>query len=329
MASDGLLIANGFGTGQSFVFDLNTPTAPRIVKQFGDLAGYSHPHTFERLPNGNVLATFQMAHDSAGMRPGGLVEMTTQGEVLRSSSSFGVGVPRGVRAYSALPVPALDRIISTTTDMDDTNPNIANQIQVWRLSDLKLLHTFTLPQGPLGDEANFTAEPRLLADGRTVMVSTFNCALFLLDGLEGDTPSGRLVSTFPRGKDVYCAIPVVVGSHYLVTVPSIPAVVSLDISNPASPREVGRATLGEGDVPHWISLEPNTKRVVVTGYGKLANRVVLLNYDSATGSLAVDKRFREEGATRAGFRIDGGPHGAVFSRPEPGVPMQPARNNPN
>lgn len=314
LATDNLLIANGFATGQSFTFDLNTPGEPRLISQFGDLAGYSHPHTFERLPSGNVLATFQMAHDSAGMRPGGLVEMTPRGEMLRSSSSFGTDVPRGLRTYSALPIPALDRIVSTTTDMDDANPYTANQLQIWRLSDLTLLHTITLPQGPLGDEANYTAEPRLLADGRTVLVSTFNCGLYLLEGLEGNTPSGRLVASFPRKDDTYCAIPVVNGNHYLVTVPSIPAVVSLDISNPAEPREVGRATLGEGDVPHWISLEPNTKRVVLTGYGALRGRVLLLTYDAATGALAVDERFREEGASEAGFRIDGVPHGAVFGR---------------
>ena len=318
IAADGVLLANGFATGQTFAFDLNAPTEPQIVAQFGDLAGYSHPHTFERLPSGNVLATFQMRHDSAGVTPGGLVEMTPRGEVLRSSSSFGVGVSRGLRTYSALPVPALDRIISTTTDMDESNPYTASEIQVWRLSDLTLLHTFKLPQGPLGDEGNYTAEPRLLADGRTVLVSTFNCGLYLLDGLEGDTPSGRLVSTFPRGKDVFCAIPVVSGRHYLVTVPSIPAVVSLDVSNPAEPREVGRATLGKGDVPHWISLEPSRNRVVVTGYGNLEHRVLLLTFDAATGALAVDARFREEGASAAGFRINGVPHGAVFSRPGTG-----------
>ncbi|MDZ4674164.1 MAG: selenium-binding protein SBP56-related protein, partial [Gemmatimonadota bacterium] len=150
LAPDNLLLANGFATGQSFTFDLNTPAEPRIIGQFGDLAGYSHPHTFARLPDGNVLATFQMGHDSAGMTPGGLVEMTPRGEVLRSSSSFGAGVPRGVRTYSVLPVPALDRAISTTTDMDDSNPHTASEIQVWRLSDLALLHTFKLAQGPLG-----------------------------------------------------------------------------------------------------------------------------------------------------------------------------------
>lgn len=315
LAADGLLLANGFATGQTFTFDLNTPTEPRIISQIGDLAGYSHPHTFERLPNGNVLATFQMGHDSAGMTPGGLVEMTPRGEVLRSSSSFGPGVDRGLRTYSALPIPALDRIVSTTTDMDDANPYTANQLQVWRLSDLTLLHTISLPQGPRGDEANYTAEPRLLEDGRTVLVSTFNCGLYLLEGLEGDAPSGRMVASFPRKEDTYCAIPVVTGNHYLVTVPSYPAVVSLDISDPTQPREVGRVMFPESDVPHWIALEPNTRRVVVTGYGTLAGRVVMATFDSATGALALDARFREEGATEPGIRLAGRPHGAVFARP--------------
>lgn len=315
LAADGLLIANGFASGRSFVFDVTAPAAPRLVSEFSDLAGFSHPHTFERLPDGNVLATFQMRHDSAGTAPGGLVEMTPRGEVMRFASAFGPGVPRGLRAYSALPVPALDRIVSTTTDMDERNPYPASDIQVWRLSDLTLLHTVRLPQGPLGDEADYTAEPRLLDDGRTVLVSTFNCGLYLIEGLAGDAPSARLVASFPRAKDVYCAIPVVHGRHYLVTVPSIPAVVSLDVSNPAAPREVGRATFPAGDVPHWIALEPNGKRVVVTGYGTLANRAVLLTFDAATGALAVDERFRDAGASGTGVRIDGVPHGAVFSRP--------------
>ncbi len=315
LAADGLLIANGFASGQTFTFDVNDAAQPKLVAQFGDLDGYSHPHTFERLPSGNVLATFQMRHDASGAAPGGLVEMTPRGQVLRSSSSFAPGVPRGLRTYSALPIPALDRVVSTTTDMDDRNPYAANEIQIWRLSDLTLLHTIALPQGPLGDEGNYTAEPRLLSDGRTVLVSTFNCALYLLDGLASDRPSGRLVATFPRGEDMYCAIPVVTGHHYLVTVPSIPAVVSLDVSDPSHPREVGRATFAPGDVPHWISLEPNTKRVVVTGYGNLQNRVVLLTFDASTGALAIDPRFRSAGATEPGLRIDGVPHGAVFSRP--------------
>jgi hypothetical protein len=325
LAADRQLFVNGFGSGQSFIFDLREARQPRLVGQFGDQAGYSHPHSFLRLPNGNVLGTFQMRHEASGMHPGGLVEMTPAGAVIRSSSAAGAGVSDGLRPYSGAIVPALDRIVTSTTDMDEKNPYLAREVQIWRLSDLTLLHTITLPSGPLGDENNFTAEPRLLGDGRSVMVSTFNCGLYLLNGLEGDTPSGRLVATFPRKAETSCAIPVVAGHYWLVTVPSYPAVVSLDIADPAHPREVSRAVLDSGDVPHWISLEPNTRRLVITGYGALAHRVLLATFDSATGVVAIDRRFRPAGATAPGFILDGPwphggsglgvPHGAVFSRP--------------
>jgi len=325
LAADRQLFANGFRSGKSFIFDLRDEARPRIVGEFADQAGMSHPHSFLRLPNGNVLATFQMRHDASGMHPGGLVEMTPAGVVVRSSPDAGPDVPEGLRAYSGAIVPALDRIVTSTTDMDDTNPYRANQVQIWRLSNLELLHTITLPPGPLGDESDYTAEPRLLADGRAVMVSTFNCGLYLLAGIEGDQPAGRLVATFPRKKDTYCAIPVVAGSYWITTVPSYPGIVSLDISDPAHPREASRLILGAGDVPHWIALEPNHRRLVITGYGQLANRVLLAKFNPATGALALDERFRPPTATRAGFDLlgpwphgakgAGKPHGAVFSRP--------------
>ena len=68
----------------------------------GDLAGFSHPHTYLRLSNGNVLATFQYKADSSAPAPvhrggamamdvehptGGLVEMDERGTVIRSGSA--------------------------------------------------------------------------------------------------------------------------------------------------------------------------------------------------------------------------------------------------
>jgi hypothetical protein len=325
LPADRQLFANGFGSGQTFIFDLSKPAEPRIAAQFGDIQGYMHPHSFLRLPNGNVLATFQMQHDSTGMVAGGLVEMTSAGQVVRSSSGNYPGADPGLRVYSAGIVPPLDRIVTTTSDMDGDFPASRN-LQVWRLSDLTLLHTFPLPDGPAGGEGLYTAEPRVLEDGRTVLVSTFNCGLYLMEGLDTDTPSGRLVASFPRKEGTNCAIPVVTSHWYLVTVPAWNAVVALDIADPVNPREVSRLTLGPDDVPHWIALEPNRQRLVITGYGALRHRVLIATFDSATGQLALDERFRVEGATEPGFRMDdktwphggnakGIPHGAVFSRP--------------
>jgi len=330
-AADGRLFANGFRSGQSFIFDVRDPAHPRLEHQFTDLAGMMHPHSFLRLPNGNVLASYQMQHDSLGAAPGGLVELTNDGTLVRSTTADLPGVDRRIRPYSAAIVPALDRIVTTTNDMMSEEP--VRAVQLWRLSDLKLLRTFELPAGPRGDEAAFTAEPRVLADGRTVLVSTFNCGLYLLHGLDAGEPSGTLVSSFPRLKDESCAIPVIAGHYYLVTVPAWHAVVSLDISDPSHPREVSRLVLGPTDVPHWISLEPNHQRVVITGYGSLERRVMMATFDERTGRLALDGRFRDAGATEPGVRMEGkpwphggrgaaNPHGAVFSY------VAPARSGP-
>jgi hypothetical protein len=329
MAAGGRLFANGFGSGQSFIFDVRDPAHARLEQQFADVAGMMHPHSFLRLPNGNVLATFQMQHDSLGVAPGGLVELTPEGKLVRSSTADLIGVDRRIRPYSAAIVPRLDRIVTTTTDMVGNEQ--VRAVQLWRLSDLKLLRTFELPPGPRGDEAGFTAEPRLLADGKTVLVSTFNCGLYLLRGLDAGEPSGTLVSSFPQLKDESCAIPVIAGHYYLVTVPAWRAVVSLDISDPAHPREVSRLAFDSAAVPHWISLEPNHRRVVITGYGSFAHRVMMASFDERTGRLALDTRFRDAGATEAGVRMDGKswphggsaaaiPHGAVFSYVAPPRP---------
>lgn len=327
MPADGQLFANGFESGQSFVFDLTDPAMPRIVRQFGDVAGFSHPHSFLRLPNGNVLATFQMRHDpsSGAVRTGGIVEMTPGGEAVRSSSADGAGIDPGQRVYSGQVIPAFDRLVTTTTDMHGDSAASRN-LQLWRLSDLTLLRTFPLPDGPAGNEGLLTAEPRLMPDGKTLLVSTFRCGLYLVEGLDGDSPSARLVASFPQKPDEFCAIPVISGHYYLVTVPAWSAVVSLDISDPSAPIEVSRLTLAPEDVPHWIAISPDQRRVVVTGYAAMQHRALIARFDPATGKLTIDARFREEGSTEPGFRMDnktwphggnakGIPHGAVFSRP--------------
>ena len=325
LAPDRQLFANGFRAGRTWVFDLSKPAAPRITADFTDMAGYGHPHSFILMPNGNRLGTFQMQHDSTGMRPGGLVELTPAGAVVRSSAPQPASVDAETRVYSAAVVESLDRIVTTTTDMHGDSP-ASRQVQIWRLSDFALLHTIVLPDGPTGGESMYTAEPRLLADGKTVLVSTFNCGLYLLDGIETETPSGRLVASFPRKVDENCAIPVVRGNHYVVTVPAYAGVVSLDISDPSKPREVSRVSFDSTDVPHWISMSPDGRRIVVTGYESMKHRVELLNLDPATGALSRDTLFRDAGAATPGVRMDnknwphgggaaGIPHGAVFSRP--------------
>jgi 56kDa selenium binding protein (SBP56) len=324
MPATGLLWANGFDSGQTFRFDLRDPTRPQLVGAFGAVAPFSHPHSYARLANGNILATFQ--HRAAGdtVQTGGLVEFDSAGRVLRSADAAVTAIDGGVRPYSLAVVPALDRVVTTATDMHlDTR---SRAVQVWRLSDLRLLRTILLPPGPRGDENAMTAEPRVLADGHTVLVNTFTCGLYRLQGLAGDAPSVEWVYSTPWREPPYCAVPVVAGRYWLQTSGPERAVISLDISDPSHPREVGRLTLGPKEVPHWIALEPNGDRLVITGYEAIESRLLLAHLDRGTGALRLDTTFKTPGAAQPG--VDFGrqrwphgstgraiPHGAVFSRP--------------
>src|SRR5271154_1943720 len=62
MPASGMLFANDHDAGRTFIFDLRDPLPPRVSTSFMDMAGYMHPHSYLRLPNGHVLATFQHEH---------------------------------------------------------------------------------------------------------------------------------------------------------------------------------------------------------------------------------------------------------------------------
>lgn len=69
---------------------MRDPLHPTVETSFTDMAGYMHPHSFLRLPNGHVLATFRHAHHGAPEEHmgtgGGLVEIDDQGKMIRESS---------------------------------------------------------------------------------------------------------------------------------------------------------------------------------------------------------------------------------------------------
>ena len=313
MPAGGILFANGFGAGQTWLFDVNRPKAPGIRASFTDAGAMMHPHSFVRLPNNNVLATFQMT-GHANDAPGGLAEIDNDGKVVRTSPLTGLTDGEFVRPYSLAVVPALDRIVTTSSDMNEKDT--ARSVQIWRLSDLKYLSTVILPPGPR-DKVNLDpAEPRLLADGKTVMVSTFNCGLFLLDGIAGATPSARLVHDFVGPG--YCAIPVVAGHYWVQTDPGLPGLVSLDISDPSRPHVVDRLVLGKDEQPHWISLSPDGRRIIISGGAKaMQARLLMATIDPKTGKLTLDPGLSIDFDRPSWFHGDSGkaiPHGAVFSR---------------
>lgn len=327
-----LLFANGWNTGRTFLFDLSTPETPRVVGEFRERGGYAFPHSYARLPNGHVLATFQ---STAGeyAPPGGLVELDARGEFVRAVSGAAPGVPdRETWTYSLLILADLDRVVTTNTRMgmaaewrDTTHVHAdadvqSTHVQVWRLSDLRLLATLQLPPQDGGHNA-WTAEPRRLANG-DVYVNTFSCGLYRLDGVGGELPTVTPVLHSPFEGTGYCAVPVVVGDFWVQPSATERAIVAYDLRDRNAPREASKLVLDPAfPRPHWLALDPAGSRIVVTAE---VGWVLLVHVDPTTGALTVDERFRDAGAHRPGVTFDRSdwphgvtgravPHGAVFA----------------
>lgn len=303
-----VLFANDWLANRTYAFDVSDPLHPRVVFRIAGAGRYVYPHSFVYLSNGDTLATFQYA-GGFNRAPGGLVEFDAHGKVVKSGPAADPRADRNIRPYSLAVVEKLDRVVTSSADM--MGAQSSRVVQVWRLSDLKLLQTIVLPQTPhwYYDNAADSSEPRVLADGETVVVPTFNCGLFLLHHL----------ATKPALEHVYdfgyrsCEVPVVAGNYLVETMQSGHAVVCLDMHDPEHPHEVSRILLPPDEYPHWLAIEPHGDRLVITGLGALATRARFARIDRETGSLTLDSESID--FTRAwpdGWEGTAIPHGAVF-----------------
>ena len=328
MPAGGLLFANDHVAGRTFIFDVRDPLHSKIAASFTDLGGYSHPHSFLRLPNGHVLVSFQHMHHPGmdmsmpmtGMgTTGGLVEIDDQGHLIRAASTADPELHDAMlMPYSLLPLPDIDRLVVTNSSMHDADPH-GHTYQVWKLSNLELLSTEYLDTGGEQEGDINPQEPRLGPDG-SVYVQTLNCGIERITGIGTDHPESQLVHMFPGSQ---CGVPTIVGHYLIQSVPIVNGVIVLDLGNPAKPVEVSRLQLGEGLIPHWTGWDAKAERLVVTGIGDL-HRLFLLKLDQKTGAITIDTAFHDADG-KPGFNFDDQKwphgwtgsaiaHGVVFSR---------------
>lgn len=327
MPASGMLFANDHDANKTVIFDLTKPLEPKVAASFESLGGYAMPHSFLRLPNGNVLASFQFAdhgghggHTAMTGDSGGLVEIDDAGKVVRSVSNADPALPgEGLLPYSLAILPNIDRVIVTNSPMGNDFLLTSNTYQLLRLSDLKLIGTYRFDPGPSRNGHISPEEARIGPDG-SVYVQTLSCGIQRVTGIEGTTPAAKLVYKFPGD---FCGVPTIVGHFLVQSVTSLHGYVVLDIADPANVREVSRLVINDSYRPHWTAWDAKARRLVVTS-GKAGDRMYLLKLDEKTGALGFDETFRDTDgkvgfnfANRAwphGWTGEGSPHGAVFSR---------------
>ena len=323
MPESGMLFANDHDAGRTFVLNLKDPLHPEVAAAFGDLAGFSRPHSFVRLPNGHVLASFQHVAGAMGHGPmmmgGGLVEIDDAGQAVRAVGNVDPAFPNALMMpYSLAVLPGIDRVLTTNSSMH--SEDIAGTtVQLWRLSDLKLLKTAYLdPGAELYGHLN-PEEARVGPDG-AVYVQTLACGIERVTGMADGNLKSKLVHVFPG---TGCGVPTIAG-HYLVqSVPAVHSFIVIDIADGERPKEVSRLTLSDVYLPHWTAWDAATGRLVVTST-QSGDRTYLLKLDGNSGALTIDEGFRGDdgkpGISFAprrwphGWTGEGKPHGAVFSR---------------
>ena len=116
MPRNGRLFASDYMSGEGFVFDLRDPEHPKLVARFADAGPYTHSHSFEQLPNGHTLATYQFK-GQPDVAAGALVELDATGRVVRASDASDPNVEPFIRPYSLVVVPKLDRVVTTSAPM--------------------------------------------------------------------------------------------------------------------------------------------------------------------------------------------------------------------
>jgi len=308
-----MLFANGFAGNRTLLFDLHDALHPKVVNRFNDVGGLTFLHSFTRLSNGHVLATFQ-SHGANNEGPGGIAEFDERGKVVRSrSASDSTADQTTLRPYSLAVVPALDRVVVALTYMpiptwhplrgSIAHDHSGNQVQVYRLSDLALLKTIRLPTN---DGPN---EPRVLRDGRTVLVSTVACRLYQMKSLDGAEPRLELVHQEEKSG---CALPVVIGDYWIQSNAATHRIYSMDVHDLSDVRVVSSIELDERQRPHWLATDGSRIVVVNEPAPTAERRMWMLTLDRVTGRIALDSAFRDAGSRRPGIAFDrpSWPHGA-------------------
>ena len=301
-----LLFANAHHHEASFLVDTSNPLTMRIVRTLQPPAPLRYGHDFARLPNRNVLAGFLR---SEGRSPepaetlvpgghGGLAEYTAAGDLIRVASAADPNLAQPVRLYAMVPMLDIDRIVTTSAPMEEDYS--ADVVQIWRYSDLSLLHTIPVPAGrrsdgsPLPGAARYPFGPRLMPDG-SILMNAFGCGFYRLSAIASGNPRLDNVYTIqapeapqPGRVRGACSVPTVVGRHWIMPVGRANSIVVLDVSNPAAPRELSRLNMPADFHPHWSAKDPLSSRIVIGAElgGEQGMYIVLL--DPETGRLRFD-----------------------------------------
>lgn len=318
-------VANAHMKDAMYLVDVRDAATPVIAGQLDSVPGYRRPHSFARLPNGDLVGTYQYGNKSAKGDPGALARFTREGRLIRATSAADPAFAgQEMRTYSLDVSSATDLVLTTSVPMDPAETTSADVVQLWRLSDLTLKKTLPLAPSVGDSTSRYPFEVRFLGDGKSALLNTYYCGFYYLSALDGDAPRVEPVLALEHPKHIGCAVPLLIGRWWIMPVASTREFIVYDVSDPRKPRRTGALVADSTFEPHWISRDPGSDRVVFTTEGPQP-AVRLARFDTTSGRLTWDERFRERAGGPLGVSFDrtswpgaapgrAAPHGALFSK---------------
>ncbi|MEO1151263.1 MAG: hypothetical protein AAFW83_09780 [Pseudomonadota bacterium] len=318
------IFMNGHRPELSLIVDVTNLPDLAIQKTFSPPAPLRFPHDYTRTPSGTRLVGFLRSEGTgpdAGEKVtpgnhGGIAEYSVDGALLRAVSAAAPSLAKPMRPYAFALLQEYDRLVVTSAPMMEKS--WADVVQIYRYSDLSLLHTLDLPPGQLADGTPVPGAeaagfgPRRLADG-SVFLNSYGCAFYHLTAIDSDAPTLTMVHTLktpPARRDDEirgaCGIPVRVGRYWVQPAGFLNAVVVLDLADPDAPREVFRLKTPDDFRPHWLAKDPASNRLVLGAELGGEQGFFILRIDETTGRLGFDPAFRDKKP------------GRVFDRPTSG-----------
>lgn len=320
------LWANAHHAEEVLLLDWSDPAKVKIAKRLKPPPPFRFTHDFKRLSDGAMIVGF-LRSEGASPEPGddtmpgnhgGIAEYRPDGTHVRASSAAASGLPHPVRPYNIIEIDGGRRLVTTSAAMMEKSS--ADVVQIWRRSDLKLLHTLPVPPGvngkgnalPAASGSPFSA--KTMRDG-SILISTYGCGFYRMTGAEGDQPKLTHVLTIsPEAepdKRGSCGVPTLVDRWWIHPIGKEGRVATFDVSDPLNPREVASLPIAEGFAPHWTARDPKSDRVVVGAEAGMEEAMVILRLDSATGTLRFDERLTDAKGRKGflDFGRDDWPHG--------------------
>ena len=271
LSADGRVVACGGllsvlkGQKEIFFWDVSNPAAPTFITS-ADPPLSAITDEFHALPEGGFLVT--MMGGAQGHAPGRVAEFDHRLNLLREhpenppEDGFN---PHGISVRPEINLMVTSDFIcpATTLDAVPGGLDLRGSVRVWNLRRREILRTIHIPN------AGGTIDVKLIPYDRWARGFTagmLDDRLYLLNTRQGTAKPVFDFSSIQKGGWPQLMRVTADGRRLFISMNQAGKVVMFDISEPDAPRVLKVLDLGPNSGPHYITLTPDEKRLVISDY---------------------------------------------------------------